>query len=129
MPSDGTAGEDALTCGLALSGITPKRIIKTPKLPVGDSGLACALLGVGVADLSGDRKLLGQLMETFVYGELRRQADAHTDAHQFFHYRDKDGTEVDIVIGRGSRRVAGIEVKASATVTPSDFRVLRGLLG
>ena len=104
-----------------------KRIIKTPKLHVGDSGLACALLGVGVADLNGDRKLLGQLMETFVYGELRRQAGAHPDAHQFFHYRDKDGTEADIVIERGSRRVAGIEVKASATVTASDFRGLRRL--
>lgn len=104
-----------------------KRIVKSPKLHIGDAGLACALLGVGDADLSGDRKLLGQLVETFVCGELQRQASAHSVAHQFFHYRDKDGEEVDIVIERGSRRVAGVEVKASATVTASDFRGLRRL--
>ena len=104
-----------------------KRIIKTPKLHIGDAGLACALLGVDDADLGSDRQLLGQLTETFVYGELQRQASAHPDAHQFFHYRDKDGTEVDVVIERGSRRVAGVEVKVSATVTAADFRGLRRL--
>lgn len=104
-----------------------KRMVKSPKLHIGDSGLACALLGVDIAGLSGDRKLLGSLAETFVYGELRRQASAHPDAHQFFHYRDKDGAEVDIVIERGSRRVAGVEVKASATATSSDFRGLHRL--
>ena len=104
-----------------------KRIVKSPKLHIGDSGMACALLGLGVADIRGDRKLFGHLAETFVYGELKRQASAHLDAHQFFHYRDKDGAEVDIVVERGSRRVAGIEVKASATATASDFRGLRRL--
>lgn len=104
-----------------------KRMVKSPKLHIGDSGLACALLGVGVENLGGDRKLLGQLAETFVCSELQRQASAHPDAHQFFHYRDKDGAEVDIVIERGSHRVAGVEVKASATATASDFRGLRRL--
>jgi uncharacterized protein len=45
----------------------------------------------------------------------------------FFHFCDKDDAEVDIVIERGARAVAGIEVKASATVTTSDFRGLRKL--
>ena len=46
---------------------------------------------------------------------------------EFFHYRDRDQVEVDIVIERGAREVAGVEVKAAATVTPSDFRGLRKL--
>ena len=104
-----------------------KRLVKTPKLHIGDAGLACALLGTNASDLYHDRKLLGQLTETFVYGELQRQASAHSVAHQLFHYRDKDGAEVDIVIERGSRRVAGVEVKAAATVTGADFRGLRRL--
>ena len=41
--------------------------------------------------------------------------------------RDKDGAEVDIVVELGSRSVAGVEVKAAATVTQSDFRGLRKL--
>ena len=45
----------------------------------------------------------------------------------FFHYRDKDGVEVDIVIERGARALAGVEVKSAATVTAADFRGLRKL--
>ena len=45
----------------------------------------------------------------------------------FFHFRDRDGYEVDIVIEQGPRALAGVEVKASATVTASDFRGLRRL--
>jgi uncharacterized protein len=103
------------------------RLIKTPKLHLGDTGLACALLGVDADALAADRPLLGQMLETFVFQELRRQASVRDEAIHFFHFRDKDGAEVDIVIERGARAVAGIEIKASATVTAADFRGLRKL--
>ena len=103
------------------------RLIKTPKLHIGDTGLACALLGVDAAGLTANRPLLGQLLETFVFQELRRQASWHEDPLVFFHFRDKDGAEVDIVIERGARALAGVEVKASATVSAADFRGLRKL--
>jgi predicted AAA+ superfamily ATPase len=103
------------------------RLVKTPKLHLGDTGLACALLGVDKAALVADRRLLGQLLETFVFQELRRQASWHEEPLTFFHYRDKDGAEVDIVIERGARALAGVEVKAAATVTAADFRGLRKL--
>ena len=103
------------------------RLVKTPKLHFGDTGLACALLGIDAAVLMADRPLLGQLLETFVLQELRRQTSEYDEALTFFHYRDKDGAEVDIVIERGARVLAGVEVKASATVTASDFRGLRRL--
>jgi hypothetical protein len=103
------------------------RLIKTPKLHVGDTGLACALLGLDAAALWRDRDALGQLLETFVFQELRRHASWHGDEIRFHHYRDKDGSEVDIVLERGARHIAGVEVKASATVTNADFRGLRKL--
>ena len=103
------------------------RLVKTPKLHLGDTGLACALLGVDATALVADRPLLGQMLETFVLQELRRQASWHEDPMTFFHYRDKDGVEVDIVIERGARALAGVEVKAAATVTAADFRGLRKL--
>lgn len=102
------------------------RLIKTPKLHIGDTGLACALLGVDAAGLWADRELLGQLLETFVYQELRRQASWREDPISFNHFRDKDGAEVDVVLTCG-QRVAGVEVKASATVKKQDFRGLRKL--
>jgi uncharacterized protein len=103
------------------------RLVKTPKLHLGDTGIACALLGAEVATLASDRALLGQLLETFVFQELRRQASWRGEPTGFFHFRDKDGAEVDIVLEVGARELAGIEVKASATVTAADFRGLRKL--
>lgn len=103
------------------------RLIKTPKVHLGDTGLACALLGVQATTLVADRALLGQLLETFVYQELRRQASWEEDPVAFHHFRDKDGVKVDIVLERTSQQVAGIEVKAAATVTAADFKGLRKL--
>ena len=103
-----------------------KRLTRAPKLHLGDTGLACALLGVDERTLAGDRTLLGQLLETFVFQELARQAGWADGPLRFSHYRDKDQTEVDIVVERGLR-VAGVEVKAGATVRGSDFRGLRRL--
>jgi predicted AAA+ superfamily ATPase len=103
------------------------RLIKTPKLHVGDTGVACAVLGLDASTLSRDRGTLGQLLETFVYQELRRQASWEESEPRFHHFRDKDGAEVDIVLERGAHEVAGVEVKAAATVTAADFRGLRKL--
>ncbi len=103
------------------------RIVKTPKVHVGDSGLATALLGVDTAALESDRSLLGHLLETFVFQELRRQASWQEDPIRLFHFRDRDGVEVDMVLEQGARRLVGVEVKASATVRPTDFRGLRKL--
>ncbi len=103
------------------------RLVKTHKLHIGDTGLGCALLGANVAALKADRSLLGQLLETFVFQELRRQASWHEQPMTLCHYRDRDGYEVDIVLDRGAAGMAGIEVKAAATVTKADFRGLRKL--
>jgi predicted AAA+ superfamily ATPase len=103
------------------------RLVKTPKLHMADTGLACALLGVDAASLNKDRHRLGPLVETFALQELRRQASWRAEPVEFFHYRDRDDFEVDIVLEQGSFAVAGIEVKAAATATDADFRGLRKL--
>ena len=105
------------------------RLIKRPKLHLCDTGVASALLGVDGPALAYDRTLFGQFLETFVLQELRRQAGWQDYRLSFHHFRDKDGVEVDIVVERGAAGVAGIEVKASGTVRPADFRGLRKLQG
>ena len=104
-----------------------RRLVKTPKLHLSDTGLACALLGLDADALWEDRTTLGRLLETFVYQELRRQGSWHEDHIRFHHFRDKDMVEVDIVLEGGAGKVAGVEVKAAATVTAADFRGLRKL--
>ena len=102
------------------------RLIKTPKLHLGDSGLACSLLGLDGETLWKDRALFGRILETFVFQELRRQASWHEETISFSHFRDKDKVEVDIVL-ECAGRLAGVEVKAAATVTGDDFKGLRKL--
>lgn len=104
-----------------------RRLIKTPKLHMGDTGLACAMMGVNADGLKSDRAMFGHLVETFVYQEVKRQASGHEETFRFYHFRDKDKVEVDMVIERGVRKIAGIEVKAGATVRSKDFRGLRKL--
>ena len=72
----------------------------------------------------GSGVTFGQLLKTFVFQELRRQASWHEDEIRLHHFRDKDGAEVDIVLERGAHEVAGVEVKSAATVTTADFRGL-----
>jgi len=64
------------------------------------------------------------LPERVILDEVQR---AHEEEMRFHHYRDRDGAEVDLVLERGAGQIAGVEVKASATVTAADFRGLRKL--
>ncbi|WP_184377529.1 ATP-binding protein [Rhizobium sp. BK619] len=103
------------------------RLIKTPKMHFLDSGLLAAVRDDDEERLLRDRGRFGPLLETFVVSEIMKIA-AWTDLRlSFSHYRTKDQDEVDLVIEDRRGRVVGIEVKASATVRPSDIKGLRQL--
>lgn len=104
-----------------------KRLTKTPKLHFLDAGLLAALRGLTPDRLRADRTPFGALLETFVFAELLKLASWAEGRFEFSHFRDKERNEVDIVIEDRQGRVVGIEVKASATVTGSDFGGLRKL--
>jgi uncharacterized protein len=109
-----------------------QRLVKAPKLHLVDCGLACHLLGAEARRLSEDRPLLGRLLESFVVGELRKQASWTDPRTALYHFRAATGSEVDMVLERPDGSVAAIEVKASATVDASAFaalKVLRDQLG
>lgn len=102
-----------------------KRLVKTPKLVFLDSGLLGALTGLTANRIVNDRSLFGALLETFVTNEALRLA-TWSDIHlNFYHYRDKDQNEVDIILENEVGEIVGLEVKAAATVTPQDFKGLR----
>jgi uncharacterized protein len=81
----------------------------------------------GATALDKDRAMLGPMLETFVLQELRRQASWRPTPIDFFHFRDRDDFEVDVMLEHGQSAVAGIEVNAAATVTKGDLRGLRKL--
>ena len=104
-----------------------KRLVKTPKLHFLDSGLLAALRNTAPPRLAGDRMPFGAILETFILSELLKLASWHDERLEFFHFRDRDDYEVDIVIEDSRGHVVGIEVKAAATVTATDFSGLRKL--
>ena len=105
---------------------TGKRLIKSPKLHLVDSGLAATLAGLSAEDWLSKRERMGHLLESFVVQQLIAQA-AWTDPDlRFWHYRDKDQGEVDVVITQG-RKTWGIEVKAATTLNPKDGKGLTRL--
>lgn len=104
-----------------------KRLVKTPKVLLTDTGLAAHLMGIDGARLADDRGLFGGLLESFVAMELVKQAGWSVDPPALYHFRTHEGDEVDLVLERRGGAVVGIEVKSAATVTATDFKGLRAL--
>ena len=107
------------------SGNRLSRIVKTPKLQFLDSGLLGVLLGF--SDPLRQRNIFGQLLESYVFAELRKQITWADDEYGIFYYRDKDQYEVDFVVENASGDIIGIEVKAAASLSMSDLAGLKRL--
>ena len=103
------------------------RAIGTSKLTFVDLGIAANLVGADVRSLLRPGAQFGPLLEGFVLMELARQLTWSRQRAELFHYRTKDKVEVDAVLENRQGGVVGIEVKASSTVSPGDFRGLRHL--
>lgn len=86
--------------------------------------LACHLLGLKSTETLHTSQFFGGLVENFVFSELLKHATWSEEDVQFYHFRDTTGREVDLVIELGDGRVIGVEVKASVTVKPVDFKGL-----
>lgn len=81
----------------------------TPVRHFTDPSLAVAALKATPARLMADLRFLGFLFESLVVRDLRIYAQA-ADA-EVFHYREKDGLEVDAIVDAGDGRWAAFEVK------------------
>ena len=107
------------------------RTAASPKIHVLDSGVAARLLGLSPARLGRlDPAALsefGHLLETFVVGELLKQASWNSDIATVGHWRTHDDHEVDLVIERHDGAVTAFEVKAASRIAARDARGLRAL--
>ena len=102
-----------------------RRMVRTPKMHVVDTGMLCALRGITRRRLLRNPAAFGSLLESFVYNELRKQALWMEEPLTFHHYRDKDKVEVDIVMESASGDCYGVEVKAAASLRSQDFTGLK----
>ena len=104
-----------------------KRLAKTPKLYFLDSGILAAVRGLTLERVKEHRGLFGSLLETFIVSEIMKLMTASDLRLVPYHFRDQQMREVDIVLERDDGKIAGIEIKSSATVRSSDFAGLRTL--
>ena len=101
------------------------RVVKTAKLQFLDAGLLASLLDLTAQEVAQDRTRFGNVLETFVFGELLKHSTTAQDDYRLMYYRDADKFEVDVVIENAAGQLVGVEVKAAATVKASDLRGLK----
>ena len=104
-----------------------KRLLKSPKILLVDTGLAAHLAGVDRRGLLASTELWGAFVETFAAVELMKQAGWSTIRPTLYHFRTAKGEEVDVVLEAPSGEIVGVEVKAAVSITSDDFRGLRTL--
>jgi len=100
-----------------------KRLVKSPKVYIRDSGLLHALLGIAdLVDLTG-HPIIGMSWEGFVIENLI--AVLPWRSHAFF-YRTQVGAEIDLLIEHGDGSLWAIEIKRSlAAWVERGFHVAR----
>jgi predicted AAA+ superfamily ATPase len=104
-----------------------KRLVKTPKVFVADSGLAGTLLGAEAWDATSPSPHAGALFETYVHAQLAPLCEVSEPPTALHFYRDHAQVEVDFVLERAGRLVP-LEVKSGATVTGADARGIEALV-
>jgi predicted AAA+ superfamily ATPase len=94
---------------------TGKRLVKSPKVFVRDSGLVHALLGIGTHDALLSHPVVGNSWEGFALETLLNAAPINTSSG---FYRTSNGAEVDLLLDMPGQGLWAIEVKRGATSKP-----------
>jgi predicted AAA+ superfamily ATPase len=92
-----------------------KRVVKSPKVYVRDSGLLHALLGIGGKDSLLSHPIVGASWEGFIIENLLSCAPAGVAGH---FYRAVGGAEVDLILAWPDGRLWAIEIKRSLSPRP-----------
>lgn len=101
-----------------------KRETQSPKLLFLDAGLVCALLGIRSGKELASHPLRGAIFETWVGSECVKAATNGGRRPRVFHYRDRRGLEVDLIVERAAD-VLAIEAKSGATVASDWFEPIK----
>ena len=96
-----------------------KRLVKSPRVYVADSGLACHLLGIDTAAELAKSPFAGALFEGFIAAELVKRQVNSGARRELYYFRDEQGLEVDFVLPRAGGGLALVECKSGRTVAPA----------
>lgn len=96
-----------------------KRLVKTPKLYLADTGMASHLALADSWTTLERQGRAGAMVETWAAGELRKLIAATAPTTQLWYWRPHGGREVDFLLGQGERLVA-VEVKWSQRIGTAE---------
>lgn len=113
----------------AWSGNLSKRLIKTPKVYLTDTGLLSHLTGFSKNRIQSDALTWGRIVENFVLMEIIKQVSWSNNDLSIYYFRTSSGQEVDFIIERNDGSLVCIEVKASASVNRSMFNNIQIFAG
>jgi predicted AAA+ superfamily ATPase len=92
------------------------------------SAIAMRLDRIGVEQLIPvGAPSIGGILEGFAVGELAKQGAWSAEEFEVFHYREKNGLEVDVAIEFADGQVFLDEVKSTQAYSPRPFRSIRVL--
>lgn len=95
---------------------TTKRLVRSPKIFIRDTGLLHRLIGIRDFEQLHGSMWLGNSWETYVIEEIARIGGK---AFEYSFYRTQSGTEVDLVLRGTSGKLTMIEIKYSVNASPS----------
>jgi predicted AAA+ superfamily ATPase len=93
-----------------------KRVVKSPKLYFTDTGMIAHILRESNPRALRSGVMGGAIFENAVIMDLVKANYGNGSPWQFYFYRDNNGVEVDLILGRGSQHIP-IEIKLSRTPT------------
>jgi len=102
-----------------------KRLIKSPKIHLSDTGFSLHLTNQSLQNLQQNRTLFGQMLESFIYLELQKQIGWSKTKPDIYHYRTQTGEEIDFVLEARNSKLVAIEVKASSSFDVKDLQAIR----
>jgi len=96
-----------------------KRLVKSPKIYIRDSGILHHLLAIPGFDALESNPVLGHSWEGYAIEQISGNLD---DDMECFFYRTHEGAECDLVLTKGGQAMASIEIKYT-----SSPKINRGL--
>jgi predicted AAA+ superfamily ATPase len=100
------------------------RVGKKEKIFMTDTGLMSSLLSWKLDNVMFDPDKSGKLFETVVFNELSALVGLNS-GYELYHYRDREGREIDFILENEDGDMIGIEVKSGSMVSSGDFKHMK----
>ncbi len=101
-----------------------KRLVKSPKFYIRDSGVLHYLLGVSSERMLLESPKRGSSFEGFMIEQIITLEELRHEGARFYFYRTHAGAEINLIVELGPERI-GFEFKSAVSLSKNDWRNLK----